>query len=237
MPNTELTPERLSAPKPWVYRGGVLLTRLGSLPLGRIKCSGQENIPTISEPFIVAANHRSWVDPLILGTGMYETTGNHIHFLAAQYLWNIERKVGPVKLPFGKVIGKLMDGCGAIPVEQDKNITPTAAQQIDKVFQGGGILGIFPEGGVRHDYIRNLKHGASVMAATYGISILPIGIAGTELRPTSGERDFGNFQIHYGELLDVEASRNPGKAAIGHITPELRRRIETAYDTANELRQ
>jgi 1-acyl-sn-glycerol-3-phosphate acyltransferase len=236
MHDIEHTPERLIVPKPRRYRTATRLTRVLSKPLGGIEASGTENLPPSDKPYILAANHRSSADCFIVGSALQEHNGDYIHFLAARKLWDLEPKIGPLNLSLGKYMGKFMSSCGAIPITQNDTPSSEVLRNIEHVIENNGILGIFPEGGVRHGNFVRLERGVGYLAALHGLTVLPVGIAGSEFRPEEGKRDFGNFHVHFGEAMDVEVSSRPATVGRVSVVPELRRHIQSAYDTANNLR-
>ena len=63
----------------------------------RLRVEGAERLP--AGGVVVAANHESVLDPLILGAAL----PRHLHFLAKEELWR------------SGLVGRLLDACGAVP--------------------------------------------------------------------------------------------------------------------------
>lgn len=97
---------------------------------GHLEVSGLEHLPT-SGPVLLAGNHDSWWDPIVIGTAALER--RQIQALAKASLW----KYAPV--------AKILDGMGQIPIERGKS----DAQALDRAIaalRAGACIGIFLEG-------------------------------------------------------------------------------------------
>jgi len=128
----------------------------------RLKVTGQQNIPQ-DGPFIIVANHSSLLDPVILGVSVRPK----VIFVAAAYLFEI------------RWLGYLLRKANSIPVQRENDIK--AIKQSLKILQRGGVLGIFPEGGVdRQKDDLPIKAGAAYLATKVGVPIVPIKIKGAD---------------------------------------------------------
>jgi 1-acyl-sn-glycerol-3-phosphate acyltransferase len=131
----------------------------------RLKVTGQQNIPQ-DGPFIIVANHSSLLDPVILGVSIRPK----IIFIAASYLFEI------------RWLGYLLRKANSIPINRE-NYTNNikSLKQALKILQKGGVLGIFPEGGVdRQKDDLPIKAGAAFLATRVGVPIVPIKIKGAD---------------------------------------------------------
>jgi 1-acyl-sn-glycerol-3-phosphate acyltransferase len=128
----------------------------------RLKVTGQEDIPQ-DGPFIIVANHSSLLDPVILGVSIKLK----VIFVAAAYLF----KIG--------WLGYMLRKFNSIPVQRENDIKAIKRSLI--ILQQGGILGIFPEGGVdRQKDDLPIKAGAAYLATKVGVPIVPIKIKGAD---------------------------------------------------------
>lgn len=131
----------------------------------RIRCEGQEQIPSDGK-YIVVSNHRSNFDPVFLAGSIQ----SHLCFMAKQELFKI-----PV---FGFALKKLH----AFPIERGKDggkAIETAIREIEK----GRPLLIFPEGTRSKDgKLLRPRSGAAVIAHQTSADILPVGIVFDRLR-------------------------------------------------------
>lgn len=89
---------------------------------------GLENLPT-EGPVIIACNHLSLWDPIIVGCAM----SRPVYFMAKEELF---------KLP---VLGKILPEIGAFPVKRGQGDISAIRKSI-AVLKEGKVLGIFPEG-------------------------------------------------------------------------------------------
>ena len=128
----------------------------------RQKVTGQENIPQ-DGPFIIVANHSSLLDPVILGVSVKPK----VIFVAAAYLFEIHW------------LGYLLRKANSIPVQGENDIS--SLKRALKILQKGGVLGIFPEGGVdRQKNNLPIKAGAAFLATRVGVPIVPVKIKGAD---------------------------------------------------------
>lgn len=129
----------------------------------RLHVEGQEFIPRTG-PAILAANHVSYIDPIIIGIVMRRP----VRFMAKQELFRF-----PL---FGWLIRKF----GAFPVNRDR-IDRQALKRANSLLKAGEIVAIFPEG-TRGDGIdlRPAKPGIGLIAARTGAPVIPVFHRGTE---------------------------------------------------------
>ena len=138
---------------------------LVSLALGswfRLHVSGSEYVPERGAA-IVAANHKSFLDPFFLGLA----TGRTLRYMAKAELF---------KPPLGWLLLRL----GAFPVrrgEADADALATARA----ILGDGGVVVVFPEGTRvdEPDALGSPHHGAGRLARETGAPIVPTAILGT----------------------------------------------------------
>jgi len=129
----------------------------------RVRVSGEEHIPQ-DGPVIVASNHVSFVDPLILG-GMIRRP---VNFVMYHRIYNI-----PL-LRFIFKTGK------AIPIAgraENPEILEAAYQRMHKVLAAGNVLGIFPEGRITEDgEIQPFRSGLEKVVAEQPVPVVPVAL-------------------------------------------------------------
>ncbi|HET8757729.1 MAG TPA: lysophospholipid acyltransferase family protein [Solirubrobacteraceae bacterium] len=128
----------------------------------RLRVSGAEHLPAAG-PAIVAANHKSLLDPFFLGL----TTHRDMRFMAKSEL-------------FRRPFGRLLAGLGAFPVRRgaaDADALATARA----ILEQGGVLIMFPEGTRvdEPDALGSPHHGAGRLAVETGAPLVPAAILGT----------------------------------------------------------
>lgn len=130
----------------------------------QVEIIGKENLPT-KGPIMVVANHFSFADPSLL-----------IHILP----WHLEFLAG-TNHPGApnKLIGNMPKLWGVYKVHRGTS-SRYAFKAASAIMEQGGILGIFPEGGVWATVLRPARPGVPLMAATSQAPILPIGIDGMD---------------------------------------------------------
>jgi 1-acyl-sn-glycerol-3-phosphate acyltransferase len=162
-PATSVLPQEAVEPLPPLYAGIRSVVR----PLLRrffdFQVAGLENLPPAG-PFIVAANHANYLDGVVLGAAL----PRHIAFLVMPRVY----RATPLH-PY------LHDRIGSIPIELARP-DPGAIRRALRVLEGGGIVGIFPEGPFGRD--GRLVHGhpgVGLVALRAGVPVVPAAITGT----------------------------------------------------------
>jgi len=129
----------------------------------RVRVTGMDHIPD-EGPVIIASNHVSYVDPLILG-GMIRRP---VNFVMYHRIYNI-----PL-LRFVFKTGK------AIPVagrSESPEILEAAFRRIHEVLAGGDVLGIFPEGRITEDgEIQPFRAGVEKVVSEQPVPVVPVAL-------------------------------------------------------------
>lgn len=129
----------------------------------RVEVKGVENIPE-SGAVIVAANHVSFVDPLIIGG----VVRRPVRFVMYYRIFRI-----PL-LHFIFKTGR------AIPIasrREDAAILEAAYRRINEVIDEGDVLGIFPEGGITESgEINEFKKGVEKIVAQNPAVVVPMAL-------------------------------------------------------------
>src|SRR5918992_2936965 len=128
----------------------------------RARRTGREHIP--DGKVILAANHRSFLDPFIIGTCVRRP----IYFVAKQELFR------------NRFLAWFLNCMGAFPIrrgESDEESLATALALLDR----GEAVVIFPEG-TRHRSgpLHEPRRGVGRLALESGVPVVPIAIKGTE---------------------------------------------------------
>ncbi len=130
------------------------------------KIKGIENIPK-DEAFIIASNHESYIDPILMMVIMWRTANKKVHYLALAKLF---------RSSFRKVIWQYW--LGGIPVYFDERKEFAIKEAIDKLKEGS-IVGIFPEGPKKDAKLIEGKTGVIRIALAAKAPILPVGLKNT----------------------------------------------------------
>ncbi|MBS1258268.1 MAG: hypothetical protein MAG551_01324 [Candidatus Scalindua arabica] len=127
----------------------------------RIEFHGSENIPATG-PVIIASNHISFYDPVIVGTGVYRD----IEFMAWVKLFDIP------------ILSSVIRFFGAFPVDSSAADKGAYVNALRALFRRKALI-IFPEGERSRDgKVQNLKLGIARMALKTNARIVPVTITG-----------------------------------------------------------
>ncbi len=160
-----------------------------------------------SGPCVVAANHESLLDPLLLAL----VARQPLHFLAKVELW---------RWPPG---AWLMNALGGIPIRRDRRdlISVVAAEEL---LRAGESVALFPQGTVRGGA---WTRGAARLALATGAPLVPVRIVGTAKALSRRRVGLPRIRIVVGEPIVVEAAK-PTVAAAKALTAELQARVDAA---------
>ena len=198
----------------WTFRGLVA----GSC---RPTVVGLENVPK-EGPFIVAPNHLSFFDSVIVQALMPRPVA---FFAKAEYF-----TTGGVK---GKVMKSFFESVGSIPVERGEQAASVQAlKTLLDILESGRGIGIYPEGTRSRDGILYRgRTGVGWLALATGAPVVPVGLIGTENLQPAGEKGFKphHFTMKVGEPLYFD------KTGPDHSLPARREVTDRIMDAIAEL--
>jgi glycerol-3-phosphate dehydrogenase (NAD(P)+) len=129
----------------------------------RMQRVGREHLPR-SGPLLLASNHRSFLDPFVIGT----LVRRPVYYMAKRELF--ERRL----------LGWLLNGLGAFPVDRgagDSDAMDTARA----ILARGDCVVVFPEGTrVRPGPLGEPRRGVGRLALQTGAPVAPVAVMGTE---------------------------------------------------------
>jgi 1-acyl-sn-glycerol-3-phosphate acyltransferase len=179
-------------------------------------CLGEEKLPERG-PAIVAANHPSYLDPILLSL----QTPRPIRFMA----WNALFRV--------PLLGSVIRAFGAFPVDIRRGSGRAAYAQAKALVDSGEIVGIFPEGRrSRTGWMEPaLRAGAARLALETGAPLYPATIAGA-YRAWPHYQSLpkpARIRVRYHDPIDPTAYQAlPEEQAVDDLLTELRRRVDTS---------
>lgn len=160
--------------------------------LWRIRYVHAERVPG-EGPVILAANHRSYIDPPAVALGT--SRRRPVHYMAKYEM-------------FTKPPGKwLLPAMMSFPVHREV-ADRTAIKAAISVLSENGVLGMFPEGTRVHEgATASAQLGVAFIAMRTRTKIVPVGIVGTDKAWPAGKTfpSFPPVTISYGEPIDPAA--------------------------------
>jgi long-chain acyl-CoA synthetase len=171
----EKEPPQEDRGKTWFYhspieKGAVYLLFMGLKIFFRLffhmTITGRENITGIG-PYILAANHSSYLDGFVVGVAVPYRTFENLYFLGISKFF-----AGSIKQVFASV-------SHVIPIDAEAYLN-RALQMSSYVIGRGKSLCIFPEGGRPFgDEMLPFKKGVGILAIEKNIPVIPVYIDGS----------------------------------------------------------
>jgi len=125
------------------------------------KVKGIDNLRKAGSSFILTSNHISYFDPVLVAYSLpFKLKYFPLYYMTDDFLYKI--------LFFYRFIG-------GIPARKGQGLDVSISPFLKKL-ENGGIIVIFPEGGIKRKQELRPKRGISYMAAKSGKPIIPIKI-------------------------------------------------------------
>lgn len=190
----------------WLVVGGVLLRVLFRLKV--------ENRPKVDGPFVLVANHGSFLDPLVLGAAQWR----RITFMMTVLHFRSPR------------LGWFYRWQRAIPLAVRGTGNRAALRSARDVLKRGEVLGIFPEGGLSRDgglFVGS--PGAVSLVLAEDVPIVPCYIDGAgDALGLGGKLRFKRITVRFGDPLtrdELVAGAEDRRARLRVATREIMDRI------------
>lgn len=144
--------------------------------------------------FILASNHLSYLDPVVLGTAC----PRQLNYMARHDLF------------YNPWFSRLISSLGAFKIKRDSADVSGLKEALRRLNQGKGLL-LFPEGtrmpGGRSgsDFIK-ARSGIGFLVAKLGVPVVPAFIKGTEIALPKGAKfiKFAKISVFFGKQILVE---------------------------------
>jgi cytidylate kinase len=164
-------------------------------------------------PLIIAANHASSADPVLIGAFLTKRLGRPINWLGKREL---------VETP---ILGRLFRMAGIHPVDREA-ADLEAFRSAMRILDAGQVLAVFPEGTRSRDgALQPVREGVGMLALRSGATVLPVGVVDSDLMWPRGHLlpRFGRrVTVRYGAPLTL-ASGAIGTAAPADVPRRGRR--------------
>ena len=180
----------------------------------RLRRAGPCTIPP-SGPVLIVANHRCSIDPLLLTAA---SPNRVMAFLVAREY---------VRLP---IAGRFMRLIGCIPVDRSAPETGSVRSAL-RLLEGGGALGVFPEGGIpAPGEAVAAKEGVAMLALRSRAPVVPAHVSGTRYSDGVLAPLFRRHRavVRYGPAIDLSVYRDRprDRGVYREVTELIMRRIE-----------
>jgi acyl carrier protein len=194
---------------------GRAVARFTSRALG-LSVEVEGEMPDTEHPCVIAANHSSFVDGLVL----YVFLDQPVTFVAST---DMEHQF---------LLGRIMKGFGCVFVDRGRaERSATSVEILKSTIRSGHHVLIFPEGSISaRPGLRVFHLGAFETAASSNCPVVPVGIRGSRdvLRPGSFRPHRGAMRVVVGEpvmpagneFTDRVSMRDEVRDAIAHLCGE-----------------
>ena len=181
---------------PWIFDHFLAgLARIVFTPAFRCKVRGAKEIIQLDEGFILAGNHRSYLDPLFALLAMRPRT---VRFIGKEEFFKI------------KGIRRLASWAGVYPVRRGL-ADIKAVKRSASMLKRGEIVGIFPEGtrGRGKDVVdgeRQAFEGVALIASLAKARVVPFRLWNTDkISPEGSKRwHFPTIKLAFGEPMSLD---------------------------------
>ncbi len=151
-----------------LIRAIAIFARFCMRSLARIRVEGAVDRIPRRGPLIIAVNHLSNADGVVVGGWLTPALGRRIHWLAKR-----EMLEWPVVGPIARAGSIHPVDRGAADIE--------AFRLAQRILEAGNVLVLFPEGTrSRTGGLQRPREGLALLALRTGAPILPVGLAGTD---------------------------------------------------------
>lgn len=168
---------------------------------------------------ILACNHRSNLDPVMLSAG----ANRPVAYMAKAELFQIP------------LLSQLITMYAAFPIERGKGDTQALDNAIS-MLKRGYVVGMFPEG-TRHngDRLGKIKSGVAFVAAASGMPVVPVALSNTDKSMAKGQKGIksAHITVLFGKPIyfkDVSPDGSTSKENIRAFNERLCVAIQELYD-------
>ena len=186
----------------------------------RLSKQGRE-YARVKGPLIVAANHRSFLDPFVIAASL--PWRKPMCYVAKRELFEKRWQ------------GWLLSRCGAFPIrrgESDEEAMTTARVVLER----GGTVCIFPEGTrIRSGSLAVPKRGVGRLALQTGAPVLPVAIVGSEHVRRGWRIRPRKVKLRMGPTTTFPRSEHPSPALAAMVTARIWPNIELQWEDLGGL--
>lgn len=198
-----------------------LAARIGTQMFTRVRFEGAIDAIPDEGPVILAANHVSNVDGVVLGGWVIPRLSRQVQWLGKREMFNVP------------IMGQVVRSYGVHPVDRS-GADIEAFRLAERILDEGQVLLLFPEGTRSRDGALQMpRDGLAMLALRTDATIVPIGIADTDKVWRRGQKmprpwPGGHVTVRVGQPFKVGEELPAGldrKTAKSQATDVIMRRI------------
>jgi long-chain acyl-CoA synthetase len=199
------------------------LLQVISLDRFNLHVSGIDKLPK-SGPYIIAPNHQSYIDPLIIASILPPSTFDKVFAVGTSEI-------------FGEgFMLHLARTLRVVVVDPDANLIPAMRAGAFGLRQGRPLI-LFPEGERSIDGTpKTFKKGAAILSIHMQVPIVPVAIEGFyETWPRSKPfQGFKRLKIAFGHPIIPPSESEASEAAYEKLTAQLKERVVAMWEGLHE---
>lgn len=184
-----------------LFRIGGAIFRAIVRAIVRLRVDGDLSAIPTSGPLIIAANHASSADPVLIGAFLTQRLDRPINWLGKREL---------VETP---LLGRLFRAGGIHPVDREA-ADLEAFRAAMRILDAGQVLAVFPEGTRSRDgALQAVREGVGMLALRSGATVLPVGVVDSDVMWPRGHLlpRFGRkVTVRYGAPFRVDEVMRAG---------------------------
>jgi glycerol-3-phosphate dehydrogenase (NAD(P)+) len=181
----------------------------------RLSRHGREHA-RVKGPLIVAANHRSFLDPFLIGASLPWRRAMHY--------------VAKVELFEKRWQGWLLSRLGAFPIRRGEN-DEESMLTARRVLERGGAVCIFPEGTrIRSGSLATPRRGVGRLALESGAAVVPVAVLGTEHVRNGWRIRPRKVKLRFGRAMTFPRTDSPSPALAATVTDRIWPNIQLQWE-------
>src|SRR3954447_10427999 len=179
----------------------------------RMSRIGREHVPK-DGPVILAANHRSFLDPFIVGICIRRP----VYFVAKRELFEKRWQ------------GWILNALGAFPIRRGESDVESMETALE-ILERGNVVVIFPEGTrIRTGSLGKPKRGVGRMALQSGAPVVPVAVHGTEHARRGWRIRPVKVKVRLGRALTFPRVENASRSLATEVTARIWPCVELQWE-------